>query len=670
MSTRLARLHRLLLELRRRHVYRMAGGYIVVVWLFLQVADVLLPAFMVPDWVMSMLVMLALMGLPVVIALTWIYDLTPRGVQRTSPLGRDRKNAHWSWNWRWLDYLIIAVLLTILIVILAREEVVYPSSVSTAHTASIAVLPLVDMSEDGDYQYFGDGLSVALMDVLGNIPGLQVVSRTSAFAFRGDAGDAREVARQLNVDALLEGSVRKAGEQLRITVSLVDGPSGRSLWSESFSVAGTDIFKVQDSIARAVASSFAIRQLGNLESILTPTRSQAAYEQYLEGRGHLRRAATAEEIDQAVAYFQRALEIDPEFALASAGLCHARWMMYETTLAPEQAQSAFEACELAERRDDTHVETLVALGNLYRGTGKIAESFRKLGQALVVAPNSEQVYAALGETWLAAGQLSRAESNFRTAIRLDPAHWRNLWGLARVLAEQGRFDEAAGYLGRAIELEPENPALYSSLGGIYFLQGKYLAAAELFYQSIGNQPTPQAYANAGTLYYFGGSYAQARAMFGRAVALSPGDYRYHAFLGESILSAEDGGLEAARPHFEQAIELAHATLDINPEDHLVRAAMASYLATLGDQAAARKELTRLAAIEHADMETLHAMGLTHLALGQTELARAHFEAAIETGYPRKLLHDDPRTRPLFEPQPADSVADFAQFPQPTTRQPP
>ncbi|HSH28029.1 MAG TPA: tetratricopeptide repeat protein, partial [Wenzhouxiangella sp.] len=218
-------------------------------------------------------------------------------------------------------------------------------------------------------------------------------------------------------------------------------------------------------------------------------------------------------------------------------------------------------------------------------------------------------------------------------------------------------------------LDPENPALYSSLGGIYFLEGKYLTAAELFHQSIGNQPTPQAYANAGTLYYFGGSYAQARAMFERAAALSPGDYRYHAFLGESILSAEDGGLEAARPHFEQAIELAHATLDINPEDHLVRAAMASYLATLGDQAAARKELTRLATIEHADMETLHAMGLTHLALGQTALARADFEAAIGAGYPRKLLHDDPRTRPLFEQQPADSAADSAQFPPPTTRQP-
>jgi len=648
MSNRLASLHRTLRELRRRHVYRMAGGYTVVAWVVLQVGDVFLPAFMAPDWVMSVLVVLAIMGLPVVVVLTWIYDLTPEGVQRTPPEEDGAETAAWSWNWRWIDYLIIAVLLIILFVLLTRQNVFDPSGGVPARTGSVAVLPLTDLSPDSDYRYFSDGLSEALMEGLGNIPGLQVAASTSAFAFRDTELGAREVARALNVEALLEGSVRKAGEQLRINLRLIDGNSGRRLWSESFTAGVDDIFQVQDSIARAVASSFRIRHLGDMDSVLAPTGSQAAYEEYLQGRGRLRQAGTAESIEEALAHFRRALEIDPDFTLARAGLCQGHWMQYEATLAPHSAQAAFEACERAESGDADNVETLVAVGNLYRGTGELEQSMEKLRRALALAPGNEQVHAALGETQRLAGQLADAEASFRTAIRLDPAYWRNYWGLARVMIEQGELEGALRYVNRAIELDPDNPLLHNTQGAIYFLQREYLLAAETFRRAIGSHPMPQAYANAGTNYFFGGDYARASAMFEQAVALNPDDYRLQGFLAKCILLEDDGGLEAARDHFERAIELARETLEINPEHHEARAAMALYLATLGEATEARRQLDKLSNEDLASMDTLYTAGMARLALGQTELARDNFEAATARGYPRHLLQNDPRTRALFE----------------------
>lgn len=646
MTKPLSRLHRTLRELRRRHVYRVAGGYTVMTWVILQVADVILPAFLVPDWVMSLLVILAIAGLPLVVVLTWIYDLTPEGIRRT-PAQSDTVVAEFHWNWRWVDYLIIGVLTIILLVVLTHENAFDPSSDVPTRSGSVAVLPLTDLSPDGDYRYFSDGLSEALMDGLANIPGLQVAASTSSFTFRDTELDAREVARELSVDALLEGSVRKAGEQLRISLRLIDGASGRRMWSESFTAGADDIFEVQDSIARAVASSFKIRHLGDLDSVLAPTRSQVAYDEYLQGRGRLRQAATAQGFDEALTHFRQALEIDPDFALARAGLCQGQWMRYQTTLAPDNARAAFEACERAESGDAENVETLVAVGNLYRGTGELDKSFEKLQRARALAPGNEQVHAALGETLLKAGRPVEAETSFRTAIRLDPAHWRNYWGLGRAVTLQGRFEEAIGYIRRAIELDPDNPAPYTTLGGIYFLQQEYIKAAEIFRQSIGNHPTPQAYANAGTNYFFGGDYARASAMFEQAVALNPDDFRFHGFLAECILLDEAGGVEKARPHFERAIELAGETLEINPEHHQARAAMALYLATLGDAPEARRQLDRLPMKDLSDMEALYTAGMARLALGQTELAGAHFEAATEHGYPRHLLKSDPRTRSLF-----------------------
>ncbi len=303
MAKKSSRLYRTLGELRRRHVIRVVGAYAVCAWLTLQVAAIIFPALMVPDWVLTVLVVLGLAGLPVVAILTWVYDITPAGVVRTIPADAPSDErfpipAHW--NWRWLDYLVIVALLAILAFVLIDREAdeIDPGQ-------SIAVLPFSDLSDDGDHSYFSDGLAEALIDSLASVPGLRVISRTSSFSFRDGLTDVRKVASELGVDSVLEGSVRKSAQRVRISARLVDGRRGHSLWSQSYEGDLEDIFEVQDTIARSIAEVMQLEIHGDQRLIDRSTDDSHAYEQYLRGRAKLRSLGTLENIELAIVHFEQ-----------------------------------------------------------------------------------------------------------------------------------------------------------------------------------------------------------------------------------------------------------------------------------------------------------------------------------------------------------------------------
>jgi TolB-like protein/Flp pilus assembly protein TadD len=643
VSERLARLNRTLGELRRRHVYRLAGVYAIGGWLILQVADILLDLIGAPDGSLRVVAMILVLGFPLALVMAWVYDITPEGVVRTNAAAaEDVEPIHW--NWRWLDYAIIVALLAILTYVLVRGQ--EPASARLEH--SIAVLPFADLSPNGDHRYFSDGISEALMDSLARVQGLQVASRTSSFAMRSPERGAREVASALEVGTVLEGSVRKSGQRLRISVRLVDGRSGRNLWTETFDASMDDIFSVQDTISRRVAEVFEIRLLGAGPLVEVATRDQTAYEEYLRGREQLRRGGTVGEMDQALAFFRSALELDEHFTLAMAGLCTAYWKKYEVTRDSGLAEQAITACQEVEARQDSSPEAFIALGGLYRTTGKLDESLALYERALSLAPNNAEVYAGLGETSRTAGDLEAAERHLRRAIELDPAYWRHHWDLGRTLVDDGRQQEAIDQINRAIRLQPDSPAPYYSLGGIYYLQGEYLKAADAFRQSIERYPTAPAYSNAGTLYFDAGDYVQAEEIFRQAIVTSPQDYRFHAYLAESIGMQPGRNRTEAAEHFETAIRLAYEQLEINPSDHLVRADVAAYLAQVGRVEDAQAELSHLERIESPDMFTNQAMAMAYLFIGQHDAAVRHFSAAVAGGYPLASFQRDPRLAVLAE----------------------
>src|SRR6056297_2375514 len=373
MANDRSRLGRTLGELRRRHVFRVVGIYAIAAWGMLQVADVILPALLIPPWVMTLLVVMVIVGFPLTAVLAWFYDITADGVVRTPEMqpGPDTDGAiTMRWNWRWLDYLIIAGLAAILIFVLVHRS---SESIRGQPERSIAVLPFADLSPKQDTGYFCDGMAEAILDALAPLSGLQVAARTSSFSFRDSDADVREVARALGVGTLLEGSVRKDGNRIRISARLVDGRTGHQLWSDTYDRELEDVFAVQDSISRAIVDVLRVQVLDEQKLVEVPTGDQRAYEEYLRGRDQLRNGNTVEDYQLAIDRFERALVLDDSFGLARAGICTAYWPQYELVGDSELADQAIAACREAQATSD-RAETLVALGNVYRATGRVTDS--------------------------------------------------------------------------------------------------------------------------------------------------------------------------------------------------------------------------------------------------------------------------------------------------------
>lgn len=650
MATDHSRISRMLGELRRRHVFRVVGVYAIAAWGTLQVADTVLPALLIAPWVMTLLVVLAIFGFPLTAVLAWIYDVTPEGVVRTpesegSPGAEGTTAANWTWNWRWLDFLIIAGLATILVFLLVRE----PGSASPGQPErSIAVLPFTDLSPDKDTGYFCDGMAEAILDALAPLSGLQVAARTSSFAFRDSGADVRELARTLGVGTLLEGSVRKDGNRIRVSARLVDGRTGHQLWSETYDRMLEDVFAVQDNISRAIVDVLRVQVMDEAKLVEAPTDDQRAYEEYLRGRDQLRNGNTVEDYALAMERFERALALDSDFGLARAGICTAYWQQYELVGDSELADRAIAACREAPAGSD-RAETLIALGNVYRETGRVAESAALLTQALEAEPNNASAHAGLAQSMRIGGKLDVAEHHLRRAIELDPAYWRHHFALARVMHEQGRIDETISELRQAIRLAPDNPLPYISLGAIHYYQGDYLRAAEINRQSLERNPTPRAYSNAGSYYFYAGEYAQAEAMYRRALELfSPGDFRWHGFLAEALEMQRENDPREIALQYEDAVRLGYERLDVNPTDHGARSLIAGYLARIGKNEKAMAELETLEQVEDLDMLAHRAMGLAYMDLEDSHQALTHFEAAVAKGFPAQILADDTRLLPLVD----------------------
>ena len=637
----LSRLNRVLGELRRRHVLRLAGLYAVGVWLILQASDVLLDLVGAPEGTLRMVALVLALGFPLAVLIAWVYDLTPEGVVRTpvaDAQGAGTLDAPRRVRWPWVGFLGLLAFLTVLVVGVMQRQ----GAPGDHGQMAVAVLPFADLSPDGDHGYFSDGLSEALMDSLARIPGLQVAARTASFAHRDPSRDVREVAQSLEVTHLVEGSVRKSGQQLRVSARLVDGKNGRNLWSAAFDASLEDIFQVQDTISRGVAQALQIRLLGSEMLVPEEPIDPALYDEYLRGRAELRGEGTAESAQRALAHFQRVLEREESFTPALAGMCTAYWEWYSLSRDGALAEQAIRFCTQADRNPDTPAELLVALGGLYRGTGQIDRALALLRRAAETFPNNAEVHAALGETLRASGDVESAAQHHLRSIELDPAYWRYHWNLGRALVDLGRLEEAAARVSRAIRLQPDSPAPYYSLGGIHFYRGEYLRSAEAFRESIVRHPNATAFSNAGTQYFYAGEYAQAEEMFRQAVELGPADFRYRAFLAETI-ELQKGPLgDEAKRHYEDAIRLGYEQLAVNPEDHLCRAALSSYLARVGRGAEARRELEVLRKLERPDMLVHRAMAMAHLNLGEHEAAVKQFVLAAAEGYPAALFARDPR----------------------------
>jgi len=488
-------------ELRRRNVFRVAGVYAVVGWLIAQIASILESSLGLPDWFDAVVVTLLLLGFPVAMLLAWAFEMTAEGMKPTKSVPADQSIT--AKTGQRLDFLIIGGL-ALVIGLVGWQMVSAPSGVPQASAtapgeASIAVLPFADMSAAGDQEYFSDGIAEELLNVLAQVPDLQVAGRTSAFAFKGQNKDLREIGDILKVAHILEGSVRKAGDKVRITAQLIEVDSGYHLWSETYDRDMTDIFAVQDEISAAITAELVPRLTGSAPVQVARASDIDAYELYLLARQQ-EKGASRETFSQAAATLDRALEIDPDYVPALAWRSYYELMLSDAEGATgdtpfDQASAA--ARPLVDRAmelDPKSPDALFARAGLYLFEDNFAEAERFYRLALVQRPNFPYARNDLGYAYMAQGRLDDAMEQFEIALEHDPALDDANNNIFAIYLGNGEFGKAKAALDRWARISPDSPSLQFCYARYYGVTGQYADLMKL-YEKSGDSSFSQRFAN-------------------------------------------------------------------------------------------------------------------------------------------------------------------------------
>jgi len=493
-------------ELKRRNVFRVGFAYAVVGWLVAQVADLALESFGAPDWVMKTLLFFVLLGFVLSLFIAWAYELTPDGIKRAEDVDPSLSVTHATG--RKLDRLVIVVLLMavgLLVFDRLRTEPQSSTPVTAVQTAevtagetpapasqqattdtgsnestlpssdepSVAVLPFVNMSSDPEQEYFSDGISEEILNVLTRIPNLKVAARTSSFQFKGKNLDIADIGKQLQVNHLLEGSVRKAGNTLRITAQLIETDTGFHLWSETFDRSPEDVFAIQDEIAAAIATELRTLLTSEVDTHSKPIDLKA-YELYLKGRGLVaqrREIPLLESIDT----LKSAIEIEATYAPAMATLAKAYAVLpwfSDRFPAREARELARDWASKALESDPESVEALAVLAIVYSELDlNFSGALKLLEKAVKLNPGSVAANNFLGDLLTRTGDLENALKYESRAAELDPLAPVHLTDLANVYILSGEYDKVIQLANRALSLDPSFTHAHQHLADVYFILG-------------------------------------------------------------------------------------------------------------------------------------------------------------------------------------------------------
>lgn len=475
-----------LTELKRRNVIRMAGLYLVAAWLIVQVAGTVLPMFGAPDWVARTIVLVLAIGFVPALVFAWLYEMTPEGLKRDGEVPSDPVIA--ARTGQRMDRLIFAGLIALILVIAAnrywpREAPVAadvaaapaettgestatteaPSApASTAAKAAangIAVLPFVNMSPDRDNEFFSDGISEELLNVLVRVEGLRVASRTSSFAYKGSELGSRRIAGELGVNYLLEGSVRKSGNTVRITAQLIEAGNDRHLWSETYDRDLTDIFAIQDEIAGAIVAALQEELAGSgaplaAVKVEADTANLTAYETYLKARELF---VTRTELPESIRLFERVVELDPSFARGWEGLASAYSIVESWGISDRDYLSlTIPAAERALKLDPTLAMPWAALGMVEssRAPSDWTQALGYMDKAIAADPNNATPYLWRAIVNLHLGYFDKAAPDLEHCLRLDPAYRNCVRWQATAAVLSGDDDRAMELFERGLTTGP------------------------------------------------------------------------------------------------------------------------------------------------------------------------------------------------------------------------
>src|SRR5438034_1657204 len=517
-------------ELKRRNVYIVALPYAVVASLFIHAASIFLPAFNAPQWAIQIVILILVVGFPIALVFSWAFEITPEGIKRESEVQADESITHHTGRKIVALTIVLAVIATGLLIfqfVRARSTSSLSTNASSITNKSIAVLPFDNLSGDPQNAYFGEGVQDEILTRLAKVADLKVISRTSTQRFKSAPADLREIAKQLGVTHILEGSVQKAGDSVRVNVQLINALTGVHLWADTYDRKLTDIFAIESEIAKNVTENLKARLNDRAEEVLAarPTENPEAHELYLKGRYFWNRRSTAS-LRKAGDYFQKAIDLDPKYALAYAGLgdVHSLVPVYAGTAPQDDVPKALADARKAVELDDKLAESHTSLGNALVSSVQLKAAEAEFRRALELNPNYATAHQWLAECLCGQGRFSESLAENERAHELDPLSLIINASYASSLAGAGRYEEAVQQARKTLDLDPELVPGHEILGQIYEDEGKLNEAIIEYSKANELGPTPSNFAMLAHAYAKTGRMGETRKILDKLTDLSAQQY--------------------------------------------------------------------------------------------------------------------------------------------------
>ncbi|HEV2177324.1 MAG TPA: tetratricopeptide repeat protein [Terriglobia bacterium] len=538
-----------------------------------------------------------------------------------------------------------------------------PGIPSLAQGKYIAVLPFRVLGDAEQLGYIAEGLGDALSTKLFQLKNIHVAS-PGALDKTGPQESAQKIARQLGANLVVQGTLQSGGGKIAIIVSLVDAASGQRLWTNEFSGVSQDLLTLEDEIYTQLVGALELKPgyVEQARAAMHPTENTAAYDLYLKGKQAMRGQQNLDNVTKAIEYYNDALQRDPNFALAYAGLADASLAMYRDKKDSFWSDKALAAAEQAQQLNNGLAEVHFALGSVYGTTGKTNEAILELDRAITLDPRSDEAYRRLGGAYLNKGRKDEAIEAYHKAVQLNPYYWLNYNALGEAYLQTGDNEKALAMFSKVTELEPDNVWGYENIGAVYLTEGEYDKCIPVFQKALQLQPTDVIYSNLGTAYFYLKRYSDAVPMFEKAVQLNPNDETDMGNLADAYRGA--GQKDKASATYDKAIALAYKELAVNPRKADTMDHLALYYSKKGETTQALQFIHRAREIDGSNVEPIYDEATIQTAAGHTQEALKALREAFQRGYSPRQAANDPELKSLQgNPEFAELIKEFSDKPQ-------
>jgi TolB-like protein/Tfp pilus assembly protein PilF len=669
-------------ELKQRKVYRVALGYAVVAWLVIQISATIMPAYHAPEWILPIFITAVALGFPVALVLAWAFELKGGVIEKTPESGGRLSATNTCRVW-----LLAGAGLIISALAVGGYWLWYPSRKATTTASqpptatlpaipekSIAVLPFENLSEDKANAYFAEGIQQEILTRLAKIADLKVISRISTQRYQSRPGNLSEIGKQLGVANILEGSVQKADDQVRVNVQLVNAQTDSHVWAETYDRKLTDIFGVESEIAKGIAESLQAKLTGREEQALAakPTNNPEAYDAYLRGLAFENRLGYAiNPLREAISFFERAVQLDPNFALGWAQLsrAHARVYFNGADSSATRRDAAKSALERAQKLQPNSPETLLALGyyqyHVLRDYGLAKSTFDLVSKML---PGSSEVRFALGLVARREGHWDESIAYLEQALALDPRNIELLDEAAMAFTMLRQFPIALRLYGRALDIDPNDPDLMAFKADSYQAQGNSEEAAKLLSEVNAQTPSTTAFTIKIVQLRLERNYGEAVRLLQTRLA----QYHFNSEIDKGInqvylafVQRLDGDSAGAKITARQARDTLEPLCKNQPDNALFAAVLSVANAALGEKDSALKEAERAIILLPSVKDRVQGpsfeenMALIQTTVGENNRAISTLTQLLQTPYHGWVYRRTPVTRallrldPIWDPLRAD-----------------